>query len=146
MKDPYQAGMFSENPYFAKSDISASLVVVLHSKLEGRGLSLMKPPSRCVLKHEIHELILSDEADIGPGSTVNNVAYFGFAEIAQGGVLTVGDNVYCSGKPIGTIAGFDETHMPNHINIVIKADSRLTGADFGACLGDGILFQHCKRA
>ena len=133
--------MFSENPYFAKSDILGSLVVVLQGRLENRGLSLIKPISRCVLKHEIHELILSDEADIGPGSTVNNISYYGFAEITQGGVLTVGDKVYCSQVQLGTIAGFDETHMPNHINIVIKADRLITGAEHGASLGSEVLFR-----
>jgi len=146
IKDPYQANMFSENPYFAKSDILGSLVVVLQGKLENRGLSLIKPISRCVQKHEIHELILSDETEIGPGSTVNNISYFGFAEITQGGVLTAGDKVYCAGKLIGTIAGFDETHMPNHINIVIRADRCITGVEHGACLGGEMLFQHVKNS
>ena len=145
MKDPYKAGMFSENPYFAKSDIVGSLVVVLQGKLENRELSLIKPISRCVLKNEIHELILSDEENIGPGTQVNRVAYFGFAEITQGGVLTVGDGVYCSGELIGTIAGFDETHMPNHQNIVIKAEKRITGVEHGASLGDSVLFRHSTK-
>ena len=144
MKDPYQSGMFSGNPYYAKSDITGSLVVVLREKLEGRGLSLIKPISRCVQQHEIHELILSDEEGIKPGSTVNKVAYFGFTEITRGGVITVGDEVYSSGKLIGTIAGFDETHMPNHINIVISGP-RADGAEQGAGVGDAILFKHVPK-
>ena len=56
--------------------------------------------------------------------------------------MTVGDEAYCSGRPIGTLAGFDETHMPNHLNIVIKSNGRMTGVEHGASLGDAILFKH----
>ena len=144
MKDPYQSGMFSSNPYYAKTSIVGELNVVLDGKLENRELSLIKQISRCVLKHEIHELIISDEDGIGPGSTVNKIAYLGFFEISQGGVLTTGDNVYCAGKLIGTLAGFDETHMPNHLNIVIKSDTRMSGTEQGVILGDEITFIHNK--
>ena len=144
MKDPYKAGLFSSNPYHAKTDISSKLCVVLDGKLENRELSLIKQISRCVLKHEIHELILSDEAGIGPGSTVNKIAYLGFTEIEQGGVLTAGDSVYCAGKFIGTLAGFDETHMPNHLNIVISTSNRTSGAEQGISLDSEIVFKHTK--
>jgi len=144
MKDPYQAGLFSSNPYYAKTDIVGRLNVVLSGKLENRELSLIKQISRCVLKHEIHELILSDEDSIGPGSTVNKIAYLGFFEIVQGGVLTAGDSVYCAGRLIGTLAGFDETHMPNHLNIVIKSDTRQSGEEQGVNLSDEIAFIHNK--
>jgi len=30
-------------------------------------------------------------------------------------------------QPIGTIAGFDETHEPNHINITIGVNRQQTG-------------------
>ena len=144
MKDPYQSGMFNSNPYHAKTDIIGSLNVVLSGKLENRELSLIKQISRCVLTHEIHELILSDEDGIGPGSTVNKIAYLGFTEIKQGGVLTTGDSVYCAGKLVGTLAGFDETHMPNHLNIVIKSDTRMSGAEQNVSLGDEVVFKHSK--
>jgi len=136
--------MFSSNPYHSKTDIVGRLNVVLDGKLENRELSLIKQISRCVLKHEIHELIISDEDSIGTGSTVNKIAYLGFFEIVQGGVLTTGDSVYCAGRLIGTLAGFDETHMPNHLNIVIKSDARLSGAEQGVNLGDEIAFLHTK--
>ena len=144
MKDPYQSGMFSSNPYYAKTDIVGRLNVVLDGKLENRELSLITQISRCVLRDEIHELILSDEDGIGPGKTVNKIAYLGFTEIVQGGVITTGDNVYCAGRLIGTLAGFDETHMPNHLNIVIKTDTRVSGAEQGVNLGDEIAFIHVK--
>ena len=145
MPDPYASGMFRENPYYAKSDIQGNLVVVLQGKYEERGLDLIKPPSRCVKKHEIHELIASDEENIGPGSKVNKIAYIGFVEILQGGVIIAGDGVFRNGQRIGDIAGFDETHMPNHLNIVIRCDKRISGVELGCSVGDDITFRQIKR-
>jgi len=144
MKDPYESGMFRENPYCAKSDIQGDLVVVLRGAYEDRGLELMKPISRCVQKDEIHELILSDEPDIGPGKKVNKIAYLGFVEILKGGVIIAGDGLFWNGERIGFVAGFDETHMPNHLNIVIRCDKRITGELLGCRPGDGISFRQTQ--
>ena len=144
MKDPYAAGMFKENPYYSKIDITGNLVVVLQGKFEDRGLDLIKPVSRCVRKYDIHELIASDEEGIGPGSKVNKIAYIGFTEILQGGVIIAGDGVFRNGEKIGVIAGFDETHMPNHLNIVIRCEKRITGVELGCRTGDKIIFKESK--
>ena len=145
MKDPYASGMFKENPYCEKSDIQGNLTVVLRGMYEERGLELIKPVSRCVRKYDIHELILSDEEDIKAGGKVNKIAYLGFVEILQGGVLIIGDALYWNGACVGRIAGFDETHMPNHLNIVIKCDKRITGEQLGCHPGDGITFRQIKE-
>jgi hypothetical protein len=139
--DPYKTGMFKKNPYHAKTDVEGSLVVVLDGNFENRGLSLITQPSRCVKQYDIHELIASDEEDIKPGSTVNKIAYLGFAEIASGGVIISGDEVFCGDERIGTVAGFDETHMPNHLNIVIKCEKRLSGAERGFKLRQPVKFK-----
>jgi hypothetical protein len=139
--DPYKSGMFKQNPYHAKTDVESSLTVVLNGSYENRGLSLITQPSRCVKKHEIHELIASDEEDIKPGSTVNRIAYLGFTEITTGGVIISGDEVFFGGECIGAVAGFDETHMPNHLNIVIKCGKRLSGTDHGFELRQSVIFK-----
>jgi len=140
MKDPYASGMFKENPFHSKSDIRGKLVTVLDMKANDRMLSLIVPISRCLCKYDIHELIASDEEGAGPGAVVNAISYIGFIEILQGGVVCTGDFVYWNGQCLGTIAGYDETHMPNHLNIVYHSDERITGAQLGCCLGDGITF------
>ncbi|MCE5284242.1 MAG: hypothetical protein LLG02_00095 [Pelosinus sp.] len=128
MADPYARNMFGQfNPYFAKRQITGSLAVVLDGTFDERGLILISPSSRAVKASEIHELILTNEKT-GPGQSVNHIAYVGFAEITQGGVIVVGDPVRIEGAVIGTIAGFDETHMPNHLNIVL-AGTRQTGRE-----------------
>lgn len=140
MSDPYKAGKFKANPYYAKTDVEGSLVVILDGVMDNRGLELITPISRCVCKHEIHELIFTDE-QAKPGNTVNKIAYLGFLEIERGGVIIAGDIVELDGQVIGTLAGFDETHMPNHQNIVINSLGLVCGKDLQAKLGGKIKFK-----
>ncbi|KJS87705.1 MAG: hypothetical protein JM58_03305 [Peptococcaceae bacterium BICA1-8] len=141
--DPYKAGLFKNNPYAKKQDIKGRLVVVLDGKLEGRNLKLITPISRALNKNEIHELIFTDEKEAGPGKNVDSISYLGFFEVQQGSVMINGDEIYLDGKLVGQIAGFDETHMPNHLNIVIKADERKTGVELDAEVGMEII---CKKS
>lgn len=145
-QDPYKAGMFKKNPYAKKTPIKARLCVILDEKLEQRGLELMTPPSRCVLQHEIHELILTDEIDAGPGRHVDRIAYLGFMEIEHGGVIVAGDQVRLGDQVIGEIAGFDPTHLPNHLNIVIRTTERKTGIEWNAQLREEIVVERVNRS
>lgn len=129
MVDPYKAGFFTENPYAAKRVIKGKLAVILRGKLEKRGLELITTISRAVLKNEVHELIATDQEAAGPGSTVDKIAYLGFIEITEGGVMTVGDTLTCEDKVLGKIVGFDETHLPNHLNIVVASGFRADGVE-----------------
>lgn len=136
--DPYKSGMFQKNPYAKKRPCKGNLVVVLDGKMEGRKLQLMTPISRALLAGDIHELIVTDEQDAGPGKEVNSIAYWGFFEVSQGTVVVAGDIIRVGDKVLGTIAGFDETHMPNHLNIVLKATERKTGVEAGLALDDEV--------
>lgn len=138
--DPYARGKFTVNPYAQKTDVTGTLAVVLDGRMEDRGLLLIKPISRCVCKHEIHELILTDE-DAAPGCEVNRIAYLGFCSIAKGGVIVSGDEFLVGDRLIGRLLGFDETHMPNHLNIVIKTDNLQTGVELGVKLESEITFK-----
>ena len=131
MTDPYQAALVNVSFYVQKRDVVGRLVATLRGKLEDRGLNLIVPVSRAVQQHEIHELIATDETGVGPGSRVARIAYLGFIEISQGGILLTADEVTCAGKVLGRIAGFDETHLPNHLNIVILVDKRQDGTELG---------------
>ena len=128
MTDPYSRNMFGkQNPYYAKKPVFGRIVVVLDGVYENRGLNLIKPPSRALKNGEIHELILTDEQCF-PGDTVNRIAYLAFVEITQGSVSVQGDTVMIGSQQIGTIAGYDETHMPNHLNIVLNG-KRVSGRE-----------------
>ena len=141
MTDPYKAGMFSQSPYASKREVSGRLAVVLRGKLEDRGLSMIPPISRAVQKNDIHELIITDEAGAGPGKRVDRIAYAGFVEIINGGVLLAGDQLVCAGRSLGSIAGFDQTHLPNHLNIVVLAAERLDGVELGLTLESELVFK-----
>ncbi|MDL2300159.1 hypothetical protein LJC01_00750 [Clostridiaceae bacterium OttesenSCG-928-D20] len=136
MNDPYKTGQFKENPYAQKSPIIAKSKVVLRGHYESRGLLLMAARSRAVQKYEIHELIASDEPEISPGTGADKIAYLGFIEIRDGGVITVGDELIWNGRKIGKIAGFDETHFPNHLNIVVSVDTREDGTELSLGLNE----------
>ncbi|MBL8698036.1 MAG: hypothetical protein JNK67_06675 [Alphaproteobacteria bacterium] len=117
-------------PDYPRVDIPGALVGVMRLKVLDRGMSLITPWTRAVRRFDVHELIVTD-ADAGPGDTVARCAYLGFAEFAAGGVAMSGDELWIDGARIGTVAGFDETHMPNHQNIVIRGDALLTGLERG---------------
>jgi len=138
--DPYKAGMFKKNPYAKKADVVGELVVVLRGCLEQRGLKLIKPISRCVKKYDVHELIFTVEK-AEPGDTVNKIAYLGFFEVQSGGVIVVGDKVYLNSEPIGEICGFDYTHMPNHLNIVVYNPENKDGLTRGYELNNKIIIR-----
>jgi len=121
MSDPYARGMFKENPYARKLDVTGKLVVLLRGKYPDRGLNLIKPISRGLNAGEVHELIVTNQ-DARPGDKVDPIAYEGFFAVEQPGVIVAGDELIIGGKYLGILAGYDETHMPNHLNIVIQGE------------------------
>ena len=145
MGDPYQQGLLDFNPYAEKREVTGQLVVILRGHLENRGLHLIAPMSRAVQKNEIHEIIITDDVSAGPGNRVEKIAYLGFMEIITGGILLVGDELRSSAGVIGRIAGFDQSHLPNHLNIVVLADKRQDGVEAGFSLEDPMLFKSRKR-
>jgi hypothetical protein len=141
MTDPYAAKLVRRDFYRSKVDITASIVVVLDGMLENRGLQLITPISRAFPKGAILELIGTDDADASPGAAVNAIAYLGFIELNNGGVLLAGDDVYWNGTLLGTIAGYDDTHMPNHQNTIVRMASRAPGKTLGMKLRDEIVIK-----
>lgn len=136
MSDPYKRKLVNRDFYHSKSDITGKFVVVLDGKLDNRELNLIQPISRAFSQHTIIELIGTDEQDAGPGSIVNNICYIGFVELLNSGVMLTGDPVIWNDKEIGTIAGYDDTHMPNHQNTIVKMTARVPGKELGIRTGD----------
>ena len=124
-EEPYESGIVKKDVFVKKRTITGEIVALTDLTLDSRGLQLIAPRSRALLKNEIHELIITDEMSASPGETVNNVIVVGFFEIKTGGIVVVGDTVTIGKIVIGEIAGFDVTHMPNHMNIVVKAEKRI---------------------
>jgi len=138
---PYESGMVGGRPRIeSRTNLAGRVVAVLTSKRDQRGLKLIHPYTRCIRKHEVHEFLLTDEIEALPGSTVNRVAAIAFIEFTEGGVIMENDMVSIAGKEIGRIAGFDESHFPNHMNILLKGPERKTGLEHGIEGGDSVEF------
>lgn len=126
--------------YAENRPVEGEVVTVLDSTHEERGLKLMPTYSRALPRNSIHELIVTDETGKQPGETANRIAYLAFFEVLHGGCVLVGETLLLDGQPIGTVTGFDETHEPNHINIVIGVKARQTGRQLGFTVGRRVQF------
>ena len=138
--DPYKIDLIEKVPFAKKNRVFSKLVAIMDMELKKRGLQLIPAYTRALQKNEIHELIITDEKNAGPRKKVNNVSYLGFVRIEEGGIVAIGDKVSLEGKIIGEVAGFDETHMPNHWNIVIKSSKKATGIKLNAPIEGEIIF------
>jgi hypothetical protein len=126
--------VFGKNPYVAKSDVTGRVVAVLRGVTDQRGLYLTAFRSRAVPAGQIHELMITDEAtDVE--MTVNRVALIAFFEVLDGGVILLDDQVTIGDRLVGTVAGFDETHIPNHQNICLNGEVN-DGESIGIAVGD----------
>jgi hypothetical protein len=142
MKEPYSAGILKFDPYAKKQPVIGKVVAVLRGRLDNRSLSLIEPRLRALRSGEIHEILMTDEKEASPGKMVNRVAYIAFVEIVQAGVIVSNDIVrLADGRQIGKLVGFDETHMPNHQNIVIYSERLFSGEELGLEIGETIVFE-----
>lgn len=116
--DPYKSNIAAKIKFAQKRVVRAKIVVILEGTVENRGITMIPQGSRCVRKGEIFEFMTTPEK-VKPGDTVNNVSYHGFAEVSVGGVLRVGDTLCAGFQKLAKIVGFDETHFPNHQNVVL---------------------------
>jgi len=136
--EPYEVSLVKINPFKVKGPIIGRVVAVLDLILENRGMKLIHPRSRALVKSSIFELAVTDEAESSPGKVVNRVGYIGFIEVTQGGVAVVGDNVYIGNRLLGEIVGFNEDHVPNHITVLVRSKELTTGFKFGVEVNDEV--------
>ena len=122
MDAPYDFRRITRDVYGHKLPVSGRIVALLHVSFDDRGLKLIETKSRAVKKGEIHELMITDEK-AAPGGGADRVRALVFFEIEKPGLLVVGDQVKIGDIDIGFLAGYDETHMPNHMNIVVTSKS-----------------------
>lgn len=133
--------VFGTRPYASNRDVVGSLVTVLRGVTARRGLQLEAFRSRGVRAGDIHELMVTDE-EAEPGSRADRVGLIGFFEVEQAGVVLVGADVYAGGTVIGTVAGFNHTHMPNHLNICVRRNDVVDGVQLGCELEDRVRFRY----
>ncbi len=139
--DPHQEQVLNtDNPYVDKRAVQGRIVCVLDACSERRGMQLERHPSRAVPAGEIHELAVTDDPAAGPGARVERVAYVGFVEIDRGGVILVGDRVTLGPRQLGRVVGFDCTHFPNHMNILVRGPHWQTGRELEAVVDEPVVF------
>jgi hypothetical protein len=144
-KEPHGTGILDKYPYAAKSDVVGKIVCVLDARSEERGMQLMLHPSRAVCRGEIHELAVTDDTRASPQSTVDRVAYVAFFSVEEGGIVLAGDKVAVNGSELGELVGFDNTHFPNHLNLLVRNKDPKTGPELGLRPGDPIIFSFRPR-
>jgi len=117
---PYDFRRIAPGVYGNRRQVEGEVVAILHVSFQDRGLRLIETRSRAVRLHDIHELMITDQ-DAQPGGTADRVRALAFFEATSPGLIVAGDRVTVGAKRLGTLAGYDETHMPNHMNVVVKA-------------------------
>ena len=155
IEEPYAARKIPDHwDKGKKRPVIGKIVVLSGLKLKSRNLCLIHPPTRVVNKNEVHELIATDDSGATPGGKVNDVLYLGFLEVTSGGLVIVGDDITVGKYLIGKITGFNEIHLPNHINIVIRVTPEFANRtnmregdavvlDLPLKLGDKVTIQRC---
>lgn len=138
----YRAGRRNERRLNmpSKAPTIGSLAKLWFHSRDDRGMILAPWGSRCLAAGELHELVVTDQLDGAAGDRIDRVGFLGHLEIATGGVVEKGDRVFLGKEPLGTVLGFDESHFPNHYNILIAADRLVTADLAGAALGDEVSF------
>lgn len=120
---PYDPKLITPSVYGDRRPVLGEVVALLHITFQDRGLKLIQARSRALLKNEIHELMITDEEGAAPGGGADRVSAIAFFEVKEGGLAVVGDEVTIGGNALGALAGFDMTHMPNHMNVLLKSAS-----------------------
>ena len=120
---PYDPKLITPSVYGDRRPVMGEVVALLHITFDDRGLKLIQSRSRALRKGEVHELMVTDEEGAAPGGGADRVSAVAFFEVERGGLAVVGDAVTVAGKFLGHVAGYDMTHMPNHMNVLVKRES-----------------------
>ncbi len=137
-KPPYDPKKITPDLYGDRSPVEGKVVAILHVSFKDRGLKLIDTKSRAVQKHEIHEIMITDEKAAAPGGGADRVAAIAFFEVTEGGLIVTGDMVTAAGIKIGDLVGYDMNHMPNHMGIILWAP---TLEEPPLAVGDKIVFR-----
>lgn len=128
--------MVFADPYVASTPVVGRVVAVLRGVSDRRGLALAGHRSRAVSGGAVHELMISDE-DVRLEGRVDRVALLAFVEILEGGVILLDASVTVGDTVVGVVAGFDETHRPNHQNICLRGEL-CDGESLGLAVGSRV--------
>jgi hypothetical protein len=123
-----------------KIAVQGRVVKLLSHRCDRRQLRL-DFGSRCVRAGDVHEMITTTDPHIKLGETIDAVGFLAFVEITSAGVIEFGDSVEVGGRRVGAVIGFDGSHWPNHLNIIIRAPRIVTAPDMDLELLEAVRFQ-----
>jgi predicted dehydrogenase len=129
----------------SKGEASARVVKLLYHSRDDRGMRLSEWRTRAVRQGEIHELVTTTDRPTDPGDRICRVGFLGFVEFADATVIGRGDEVHVGDRRIGTVAGFDECHFPNHYNVLIDTDEVVSAGDIDLKVSDVVRFVEVGR-
>lgn len=118
-----------DESFVKRRPIEGTVVTVLDFRLPDRTFTLLPTLTRALRTHDIHELIITSETDAKPGQSATGAIYVCFFEVDQGSVAITNMTVEIDGQEIGEIVGFDDTHAPNHLNILCRSSTEATGME-----------------
>ncbi|OLR93993.1 Gfo/Idh/MocA family protein [Actinokineospora bangkokensis] len=125
-----------------KADARARMVTLMFHSRDDRGMVLSPWDSRCVPAGHVHELVTTTDRPRAAGDRVDAVGFLGFAAFPEPTVLHRGDEVWTDGgRRVGVVAGFDECHAPNHLNVLISSDAVLTAGELDLGIGHTLHFR-----
>ncbi|GAB1508088.1 Gfo/Idh/MocA family protein [Actinophytocola sp. KF-1] len=128
----------------SKGAATARVVKLLYHSRDDRGMRLSEWRTRAIQAGEIHELVTTTDEPEDPGDRIHRVGFLGFVEFADATVIGRGDEVYAGDRRIGTVAGFDECHFPNHYNILIDTDTLVSAGDIDLRVADVVRFVEAR--
>lgn len=123
---------------WTRAPMTGRWVAVMEHRRLTRGMRLERWQTRAVCAGAVHELMTTPAPPPPGGDRVDEIAYLGFAEFGAG-LLAVGDAVReADGTLLGHVLGFDDTHLPNHMNVILLSADRRTGRQRGLTAGGGV--------
>ncbi|MEU2679579.1 hypothetical protein ABZ638_22100 [Streptomyces sp. NPDC007107] len=121
-----------------RAPMTGRWVAVMEHRRLTRGMKLERWQTRAVCAGAVHELMTTPSPPPPGSDRVDDVSYLGFAEFGAG-LLAVGDAVReADGTLLGHVLGFDDTHLPNHMNVILLSEDRHTGRQRGLVPGDAL--------
>lgn len=129
----------------SKRPLAAHLVKLMFHTRQERGMALSPWGSRAIRAGDVHELVTTTDRPRRAGDRIDHVGFIGFAAFARPGLIERGDEVWVGDRRVGTVAGFDECHAPNHLNVVVDADRLCSAGELDAAVGQEVRFSEAAR-
>lgn len=114
------------------------VVAIVGGQEEPLTVTLMMEATRALHQGCVYELVYTG-ADARPGNRVTGGSTLGFFEVRQASVAVVGDDVRVRGSVLGEIAGFDGSHLPDHLHVVVGGKLSGDSLAWGFSLGDKVV-------